>query len=133
MADWWHQTVSWGNKPRYEPAPPVDENPWYSPQPPLPMDEHRDEHDGTYVYLLETHGAYKIGMSKNVVDRVKDLNCGSSERVELLAMRRGSQKLEHRLHKRLNTYRLNGEWFRKCDEVYTAFYGEPEYDTPAAA
>src|SRR3990167_2080202 len=126
LAEWWDERVSWGNgESRYEPAPPVDKNPWYDgvTQPLFPE---REAHDGMFVYLLESGDAYKIGISKNVPQRINDLNCGSSRRVELVAFRRGSVGLERRLHSRLRPYRLNGEWFRACQAVYEAFYSETE-------
>ncbi len=67
MSDWWEEIVSWGDKPRYEPAPPVDENPWYQG---LYLDEVPEKHDGTFVYLFETSDAYKIGISKDVPARL---------------------------------------------------------------
>jgi hypothetical protein len=131
VADWWAEIVPWDGRPRYEPAPPVDENPWYDA--PLPLEpEHQDPHDGAFVYLMESGGAYKIGISRDVPSRMRDLNCAAADRVELLAMRRGSARLESRLHRRLHAYRMNGEWFKACEAVYEAFYQEPEHDPVTA-
>lgn len=130
---WWSERVLWGSQgPRYEPAPPVNKNPWYDTFTPSLFDE-RTPHDGTFVYLIESGDAYKIGVSKNVPDRLSMLNCGSAQRAELVALRRGSFSLERRLHQKLRAYRLNGEWFRACPAVYEAFYTEPERDDDTAA
>jgi hypothetical protein len=85
------------------------------------------------VYLIESGDTYKIGVSKNVRGRLEDLNCGASRKAELVALRRGSYNLEHRLHQRLRAYRLNGEWFRVCEAVYEAFYSEPEHEQDSDA
>ena len=134
MEQWWSERVSWGsNGLRYEPAPAVVDNPWYDSLGPLSPDI-QPEREAVYVYLMESRDAYKIGISRNVPQRMKDLNCGSSNRVELVALRRGGSNLEARLHRRLADYRLNGEWFRACPDVWAAFYAEPEReDTQAVA
>ena len=124
---WWSEPVSWCGKPRYEPAPPA-------PTLLTLIEECRVEHDGTYVYLAQAGDAYKIGISKNVPERLGELNCASRARVELVALRRGSQNLERRLHARLKHHRLNGEWFHASPEVYDVFFMEPEHaDTQAVA
>ena len=132
MADWCDERVSWGSHGRrYEPAPAVDDNPWYDAAAPAPVAS--EPSDGVYVYLLESGSAYKIGISRNVPHRMATLGCASSSPVELVALRRGGSNLEARLHRRLKDYRMNGEWFRACPEVFEAFYREPERSTERAA
>lgn len=118
--------MSWTDKPLYEPAPPVDENPWYSS--PSPMEPYASTVStrACYVYLLQSSNAYKIGISRNVPHRIHALSCGSAKRPELVALRRGGRALESRIHRALKRYRLNGEWFKVCREVMKGFWTEPE-------
>lgn len=107
---------SWTDKPDYEPAPSVELNPWYSET----ASEQRDE-NGSSVYLIETGDHYKIGITKNVVSRLRNINRGVPTPAVLIAVRRGGRALEHRLHCALSAYRSQGEWFDKCDHVRETF------------
>jgi len=67
------------------------------------------------VYLLKSHytGYYKIGVSKNTVKRVKQLETGSSENIEILYIYKSDIpfKLETALHNNFSIYKINREWY----------------------
>lgn len=110
--------VSWGeNKPRYESAPPVSMNPWYTR---TLLDGYDD--DGWCVYLMESGNHYKIGITTNIKERLAALNHASGSPVTLVALRRGGREIEAQLHDVLAGCRSQGEWFTKCDVVRDAFY-----------
>lgn len=69
-----------------------------------------------WIYFAQsgTDGAIKIGFSKNVKQRLKDIQCSSPEALTILAIHPGSVWNEQQLHKRFgeDRCRANGEWFR---------------------
>lgn len=67
-----------------------------------------------FVYLLKTEsGTYKIGVSKNPSNRVKQLNTGNSEKINLIYVYETdiAYVLEKSLKNHFSAHRLNGEWF----------------------
>jgi hypothetical protein len=107
---------SWTTKPLYEPAPPVDMNPWYSSV--------GDECDGVqWVYLIETDDAYKVGFTaKSAKERLTTIQAGMPTDCVLVAVREGGKDLERAIQGRLMDYHKRGEWFDKCEAVPEAFY-----------
>lgn len=73
---------------------------------------------GWTVYAIQasTGGHIKIGKARygKLDDRIRDLNIGHPEKLELLAV---LTCLESKAHTELKAYRYRGEWFRDCDEV----------------
>jgi len=72
--------------------------------------------DGSYVYLFRSEGSnrYKIGVSKDPAKRLRQLQTGSPDALELVEMRDvfgNPMKAERALHEHFATYRVNGEWF----------------------
>lgn len=69
-----------------------------------------------YVYLAkqESDNVYKIGCSKDPQKRVKQLQTGSSDKIELVSKFRSkyAHKVEKTLHRLHNTENVSGEWFR---------------------
>jgi hypothetical protein len=57
------------------------------------------------VYFMERHGLIKIGITKNVIQRRKELAA------KLLTHIPGSRELEQALHHRFGLYWSHGEWF----------------------
>jgi hypothetical protein len=109
-------TRSWTNKPLYEPAPPVDMNPWYSS-----VGEYCVS--GQWVYLIESIDAYKIGFTaKSARQRVAQIQAGMPTDCVLVAVREGGKELERAIQRRLRDYHKRGEWFDKCEAVPEAFY-----------
>jgi Meiotically up-regulated gene 113 len=59
-------------------------------------------------------GCYiKIGWSKNVAARIRRLQTGAPEKIELYFIIRDRRDRERDLHRKFARQRLNGEWFRR--------------------
>ena len=68
------------------------------------------------LYLLKSDDKYKIGVSENPKDRVKQLQTGNPYDIELIKTesfdtKKYAHDLEERLHKQLSEFREEGEWF----------------------
>lgn len=66
-----------------------------------------------YVYLMECGGKYKIGFSKDVERRIKELNHRPFE-TKLLAKSRlieNPYSFEQEIHEVFEEYRIDGEWY----------------------
>ena len=71
-----------------------------------------------YVYLLECGGKYKIGISKDVARRIKELDCRPFP-INLMARSKRmthAQDLEQHLHMKMSRYNIDGEWFDLPDD-----------------
>ena len=68
-----------------------------------------------YIYLLKLDGfnTYKIGISKDPKKRVKQLQTGSPEIIEILCTYKSDWafKIESTLHRRYLQNNIRGEWF----------------------
>lgn len=70
--------------------------------------------DTTGVYIIhERANRYKIGITKDVDDRVAQLQTGNSNDLTLVTYNDqcDARKIERRLHSVFERRRLNGEWF----------------------
>jgi hypothetical protein len=76
----------------------------------------RPREDG-YVYFLATSTAIKIGYSKNPWARSYELTTGLSEKPELLYTFKGTTDDERGLHNRFAHLKIQGEWFRRDNEL----------------
>lgn len=67
-----------------------------------------------FVYFIqgECGGAIKIGYSKNVTQRLKELQTGYPDILKVIKIIPGNEAREALIHEELAGYRLNGEWFR---------------------
>ena len=92
-----------------------------------------------YIYLLKvsSDGIYKIGVSKNVEKRVKQLQTGNPEPIEIVKtfLSQYPYKIENVLHRRFKTNNVQGECFymsekdienfeedcKVCEENFTLF------------
>jgi hypothetical protein len=75
-----------------------------------------------FVQGVETK-RIKIGFTEGSIDfRIKALQCGSAERLELLASYHAPRAEEGRLHKRFADAAISGEWFEPTVEL-SAFIG----------
>lgn len=63
------------------------------------------------VYLIRANGIYKIGVSKNVRQRVKEIQSRVKCPVELIHSFPGWVSAESTLHGIYRNQRLQGEWF----------------------
>jgi hypothetical protein len=73
------------------------------------------------VYFVrdDTNGRIKIGTSLNPLDRLRELQTGSSFRLRLMAMTGGGRKSERHLHETFADRRIAGEWFDDRDREIT--------------
>jgi hypothetical protein len=75
-----------------------------------------------YVYLLECQGFYKIGITRNVVERLKACQTGNPFEIKLVyydfcSRARTVEGILHALFKDKN---VRGEWFKLSDkDIYT--------------
>jgi len=78
----------------------------------------------TYVYLISDpkSNAVKIGRSDNPMKRVGELQTGNPNTLSLLSCFAAEPSVEQIIHKHLEDYSLNGEWFTDCDEVMDIYY-----------
>lgn len=70
-----------------------------------------------YVYFIACGRRIKIGISRQVQRRFRDIGLQQERIAQLLGTITGSFEREKAIHKDLRQYRLKGEWFRNCDEV----------------
>lgn len=84
------------------------------------MNQPKDREQG-YVYLFECGKKYKVGFSKDISRRIKDLD-HRPFKVKLVAKSKPTTNAlfyEQRLHKILEEYRINGEWYNLTEkQVY---------------
>ncbi len=76
------------------------------------------------VYFIEhtLTNHVKIGYTggtaeKDVLKRMKSIQCGTPCKLRLLAFCRGNKKDEAKLHDKFSHLQESGEWFRKEDEL----------------
>lgn len=93
----------------------VTNNDSYAEQPPRQF---------IYFMLNKSRGLLKIGKSLNTVRRFKELKHNQFDELELLreVEVENATKAEKTLHKKLNKYHAQGEWFRYCDAVKETMY-----------
>lgn len=78
-----------------------------------------------FVYLLkiQENGIYKIGVSKNVEKRVKQLQTGNTEQIYLVNKFHSNYpyKIESYLHNIYKSNTISGEWFYLSDDDVNSF------------
>ncbi|MFW5847570.1 MAG: GIY-YIG nuclease family protein [bacterium] len=81
-----------------------------------------------YIYLMrsEETGTYKIGKSKNPEKRLKQLQTGSSEKLELILKfnTKYPSLVESAMHNRFSHLKKHGEWFDLSLSEETSFINE---------
>ncbi len=70
-----------------------------------------------HVYFARAGDRIKIGVSRNVAKRLKDVGAHLLEDIVLLGTIVGSDRLERAIHARLKAHRVKNEWFADCPEV----------------
>ncbi|MFF9594058.1 GIY-YIG nuclease family protein [Streptomyces sp. NPDC014646] len=67
----------------------------------------------SFVYVIGPPGSnrVKIGTSNNPEKRLKELQTGNPDRLEVLWSTPGGRELESMLHRAFAAYRVEGEWF----------------------
>ena len=74
------------------------------------------------VYCIVSADEYvKIGKTTNVLQRIRNLQCGNPHELRLFCAVAGGAEVEAYLHKRLRRFHHRGEWFYGCLEVLDPF------------
>lgn len=68
-------------------------------------------------YFIECAGYVKIGFSRFVEGRLRDIQTANPIPVTLLAHIEGTMSDERDLHSKFSNYRGSGEWFWKSPEL----------------
>lgn len=78
-----------------------------------------------FIYLIQNKetGHFKIGRTKNINKRIKQLQTGSSGELVLVDKFKSNyaSKLESYLHNIYSGYNIGGEWFDLCYSNVTKF------------
>jgi hypothetical protein len=81
-----------------------------------------------YVYVIRAgkRGPLKIGVTRSVSQRVKELQIGNPEKLRICYTIRcftfqEARDLEAELHQTFGKYRLSGEWFQASTEIWRTF------------
>ncbi|WAH36973.1 GIY-YIG nuclease family protein [Alicyclobacillus dauci] len=69
-----------------------------------------------FIQQAET-GYIKIGYTKNIERRLKQLQADSPSELVVLATFDATQSHELRIHKNFGHCRVNGEWYNDCPEI----------------
>lgn len=64
-----------------------------------------------YIYFISNRNAIKIGFTKNIERRRKQLQTGNSKELQLLYYIQGDRSTEYYFHRYFHDYKINGEWF----------------------
>jgi hypothetical protein len=75
------------------------------------------ENGGLVTYFIQGQvmRLIKIGLAKNISERLNTLQCGSPD--NLVVLKTISGNVERVYHKRFAHFRLHGEWFRPAPEL----------------
>jgi len=82
-----------------------------------------------YVYFMRAgyFGPIKIGFTKNVKKRVRNLQTACPEKLNILCVLKTNKKTEEAYHRMYNDVNINGEWFHPTKKLLK------EIDTMAKA
>lgn len=74
--------------------------------------------EGIYFVQGVNGGPIKIGVTRNVVQRLKGIQTGSPVRLKIVAFLPDAPRaLEGDIHERYDEFRLEGEWFAENDRL----------------
>jgi hypothetical protein len=79
---------------------------------------------GLYFILNPMVGIIKIGIARDVMQRLNSLEMGGGVSLELLRVVPGAEHYERDLHLALDAYRLRGEWFAPSEEMMALIDGD---------
>lgn len=86
------------------------------------------------IYIIGHKTAFKIGFSGDPEQRVKEIQTGNDNPIEILfeMERQDACFLEKHLHRKFHKHRKKGEWFSRdaltIRDVIAAIYNYTEYD-----
>lgn len=77
----------------------------------------------THLYLIinTKNGSLKVGKTKNLVDRLAQLNTASPDKLMYEEIKESLGHLEKGLHEKFKHLRKNGEWFEYSEEIINYF------------
>jgi hypothetical protein len=82
------------------------------------------------VYFIQSgdDGPIKIGFTRNLAARLRQLQTGHPAKLRVLRAFRGDERLEAWLHRHFAAHRLNGEWFTPHRDLlrYLVDHAAPE-------
>lgn len=79
--------------------------------------------DGFVYFIKEAdRPRVKIGFSKDIYNRVTDLQVSCSSELMLVGYFAGTRQDESELHRRFKNDRIHGEWFNLSDELHSYIY-----------
>ena len=72
-----------------------------------------------YIYFLQgvDGGPIKIGISKSIRARIKQIQANSPVQLRVIGLCRGTSRDEANFHKQFAEFRLHGEWFSDCEQI----------------
>jgi len=72
------------------------------------------------IYFIQVgdKGPIKIGTAVSPEERLKQLQIGNHEKLNLIAIIPGDSSLENKIHRDLRKFRRDGEWFDATTEVF---------------
>jgi len=76
-----------------------------------------DKSKRVYLYFFAAPGRIKIGISKNVQQRLAEVGSHLEAEPSVIGFVRGSIEFEQHVHRELKAFRIRGEWFRDCRKV----------------
>lgn len=68
------------------------------------------------IYFISDGEFTKIGVTKSIESRLRDIQCGNPRDLEVKALVKGSFNLERKLHKYFKKSRIRGEWYKISNE-----------------
>jgi hypothetical protein len=79
---------------------------------------HTNINPNNHLYFIQAeNGAIKIGISKKVKKRLRDLQTASPLKLKIIKIMKGKAHLEGELHKQFHDYNIHGEWFNPAQEL----------------
>jgi predicted small secreted protein len=83
-----------------------------------------------HIYLIKEseNNYYKVGVSGNINQRIKQLQTGSAGTIELIEKypSKYSHKIEKALHRKYQQYNVKGEWFNLPESMLNDFIKDCE-------
>ena len=74
-----------------------------------------------YVYVIRIDEFYKIGISKNIKNRIRNIESSSPRQTELIFSKKFDNylKIEETLHERFKNKQVKNEWFKLTEDDLT--------------
>ncbi|MEQ5789067.1 GIY-YIG nuclease family protein [Erythrobacter sp. NFXS35] len=78
----------------------------------------RETEPSCYVYFFQAaNGPIKIGIARNVPNRLAQVQSHNAYLVDVLAITEGGRAQEMAYHRRFKQWRLKGEWFEPAADI----------------